>query len=491
VIVANPPSRTPAPPAWLTAAGGALVALLAWTLSDIELRYALAIYGGVAVMAALALALPWLDRVIVYALFLHIPFSIFGKWLFYVDFDEDPKFFFARGINLGGAEVLLLIGYTTWLWRIISRVEAPPRLNKLDAVVGVFVLAEAVSMIHAPAKLKAFFDLAYLVRCVLIYFYLSRRVGRQHLAGILAMLVVALVMEASLAMFEVATNNVGFGKTKGNAANEDFGLQYEVPGFGRTRAEGTTIASHSLGLFFVLTLPVPFVLMTMPVWRPRLRLFLAATVLMAGVGLLLTYSRAAWFGSAISLTMAMAIMTFSWRQYRVGLIALVLFGGIGLAYTFYSGLRERLMDAPEDIMTMRYDTYWTALDIWRQHPFFGYGAMNYLDALDDPAVHVTSTVPDSYALIVHNVFLLVASETGAVGVIGFFGSIFAGIFLCRRQLHARDPLVRAMALALMTALVGSVFAGLTDSSFKDYATYTTLWSYIGLSGALARIAGPR
>jgi hypothetical protein len=469
---------------WIVAGCGVLLGLLAWSVFTLDFRYALAIYGGLFALAVLAASLRHIDDILIYALVLHIPFSFFGKWLFMIDLVEEPNFFFARGVNVGGGEILLLLGYTIWAWRIcVARTELPPRFSKIDFLVGLFIFAGILSLINAHSKLKGIFDVVYSAKSVLIYFYLSHKVRRHHLPGVVAMFSLAIVLEASLAGFEHFTGNVGIGKSKGDIAAAGFGEQYEIAGFEHARAEGTTLDSHALGLFFIMTLPIPFVLMGMQFVRLRLRLILAGVVVMGAMGVMVSFCRSSMISGTLSLGMAMAIMTLAWKQGKLIFVSLIALFLVAVVYPdLYRQSRERFVDAPSEIVTVRYDTYWTSWGIWKDHFLFGYGAGNYYDALDDPEVKTVG-----WTEIVHNSFLLVASETGLFGVVGYFGTVLAAMYLCLKQLRCQDLLVRSLSLALLTALLASLLQGMSDPLFKDPVDYALLWTHVGLCCALNRI----
>jgi hypothetical protein len=469
------------------AASGALVAVLAGILGSLEFRYALTIYVGLAALGVLAVLLRRIEAVLVYALILHIPFSTFGKWLYLIEVKEE-HFYFAQGVNIGGAELLLLFAYSIWFWRIfVARTEPVPRFTRVDVLVLVFFFAATTSLTNAANPLEGIFDLIFSAKCALIYFYLSRKVTREQLPGIIIMFLLAMTLQAMLAGYEHLTGIVGIGRTKGNASMPDFGEQYEVPGFGHVRAEGTTLDSHALGLFFSMTLPIPFVLMGMQFVRLRWRMALASVVVMGGLGLLVTFCRSAYISCAVSLTMTMAIMMVFWKQGKLVFLSLLTLSLAVLAYPdLYRYARERFFEAPSEVVTVRYDTYWTALEIWKHNFLFGYGAGNYYDALEDPRIKVFGDV-----MIVHNAFLLVASETGLFGVIGYFGMILSAMALCLRQLKCQDLLIRSLALAILAALVASQMQGLSDCLFKDPVDYALLWTHVGLACALNRMATAR
>jgi hypothetical protein len=469
---------------WAVAFGGTVFALLVWQLMTLEFRYALAVSGGIICLSMALMAIRHIDTFLIYALIFNIPFARFGKWLF-----VQTDVVVAAGISLGMAELLLVLAYGVWFAQIfIARKEPLPRLNKLDYFILLLLLAQVLSLVGAPRKELGMFDIVYNIKHALIYFFIAHKIRRPHLPWVAALLMAAVLVMSPIALYERVTGNVGIGNTKANVLHENFEQQHEVPGLEQIRAEGTTMNSHTLGIFYLMLLPVPFVLLMMRHYRPTVKFLLAGILVMGLGGLIVTFSRAAWMSFGLSSLFALAVIALAWKQRRALLISLAIFVGISIAYPkVYEYAYMRIVDAPVEIMEARYEMNWTAAGIWRNHFLFGYGAANYLEALEDPDVTVHG--PDW--LPVHNAFLYTASEIGLVGVIAFFGILLITIFRCYKTLRHEDLFVRGLALAILCALFGYLLDGLTDPTFRQAVPYAILWIYIGITGGLHRLINPR
>ncbi len=469
---------------WAVALGGTVFSLLVWQMMTLEFRYALAVSGGIICLSVALMAIRHIDTFLIYALIFNIPFARFGKWVF-----VQSDVVVAAGISLGMAELLLFLAYGVWFAQIfVARKEPLPRLNKLDYFILLLLMAQAVSLVGAPRKDLGMFDIVYNIKHALIYFFIAHKIRRPHLPRVAALLMVAVVLMSPLALYERVTGNVGIGNTKANVLHENFEHQHEVPGLEQIRAEGTTMNSHTLGIFYLMLLPVPFVLLTMRYYRPAVKFLLAGILVMGLGGLIVTFSRAAWMSFGLSSLFALAVITLAWKQRRALLICLAIFVGVSIAYPrVYEYAYMRIVDAPSEILEARYEMNWTAAGIWRDHFLFGYGAGNYMEALEDPdvAVHGPAWLP------VHNAFLYMASETGLLGVIAFFGILLIVILRTYRALGHDDRFVRGLALAILCALIGYLLDGLTDPTFRQAVPYAILWTYMGIAGGLHRIGSVR
>jgi O-antigen ligase len=267
------------------------------------------------------------------------------------------------------------------------------------------------------------------------------------------------------------------------AGSERLDYQYSVPGIeGLSRATGTSYDSHSLGLYLAMLLPYPFVFLPYSRYVSWSRRIVSGGVFLLGVAtLLITFSRSGWLSAAIALCLALLVL-LAWHGRHAVSSVLVLLGLSLLPLPWAaSRIHERFDTAPPEIMTARFDQFSVALHMWRDHPFFGFGAGNYMKALD---LYNTN---GSLDLPVHNVLLWIAADTGLLGVLAFYGIIVSALrrlWILIRQ-H-RDPDCR-MALAVATGLVAYVLDGLTNPLFREATVYMMFWLLIAMSVVLPRL----
>lgn len=467
-------------PLLLTGLAGITFALATWSIFSLEFRFGAAVSLALIVISIGMMSIYWLEDFLLYALFLNIPFSGFGKWLF-----VQPVVAVAKGINFGLAEIVLIVAYTHWFFQIFAARSRPlPKLGVFDTLFGVLFVAQCLSFLGAPDRALAFFDIVYNVKFYLIFFYIAHKIERRHLKVIVVLLMLGLLVEGPLALYERLTGNVGIGRTKGDVAAAEFGNQYEVPGLEQIRAEGTTKDSHTLGEYLAMLLPLPLAYVVMRQLKPRIRLPLAGALLIGIGGLVVTFSRAGWFSFALASAFLLWLAVFVWRQGQALFITLSLGFAVSLLYPkIFEYAIVRIFEAPGEIMQSRYDMNWTALNIMREHFLFGYGPGNYLEALSDPNINVIG--PDW--LPVHNAFLYIASESGIFAALAFFAMIWVAMLRCWRQRRHPDLLIRGLATAMCAGFLAYLLDGLTNPTFKEVVPYMLFWIYLGLSAALPRL----
>ena len=235
------------------------------------------------------------------------------------------------------------------------------------------------------------------------------------------------------------------------------------------RLTGTGIDPNAFGgmlmLGFVLAVGLAF-----SRERPLPRGLLWAAIAVTGLGVLLTYSRGAWIGSALG---AGIIIWFRARWLApLGLLgaAGALAAGLGSDFVarLEAGLRLR-----DEATRMRLDEYENALRIIREHPWFGIGFG------DAPS--------PEFGVGVSSIYLLIAEQAGLVGLAAFL--LVVGLIMARGWLAFRrggDDLVLTVGAALIAALT----VGLVDHYFINIRfvhLVALFWILAGLLFALAEM----
>jgi O-antigen ligase len=222
-----------------------------------------------------------------------------------------------------------------------------------------------------------------------------------------------------------------------------------------------------------------------------LRLGGLLAVPLCAAGIFLSVSR----GGLIALGAMLAVATFTAGRWRVAVTALfvaVAAGGV-LYFTQLAPLpaRERVLTANGG--SGRSELWKVGLRIARAHPVGGVGvgnaeraAANYV--LRPGAIHQSALIFSAKPFPVHNTYLQVLAEMGAVALLLFLAVIVVclGCALRAARLAAqrRDVTMEALARAVFLALVGTVVADF----FISVEFSKLLWLLLGLCPAMLAIA---
>ncbi|OKH96658.1 O-antigen ligase family protein [Streptomyces uncialis] len=192
----------------------------------------------------------------------------------------------------------------------------------------------------------------------------------------------------------------------------------------------------------------------------RQRVVALVCALLLLVPLALSFSRGAWIATAVACA-AQLLLAGVRRAVAVGAVLaavlVVLVGGVGVGTAM---LQERVdsitkvTDAPDQSVLDRYTMWAAAVGMWRERPVTGVGLKNFPAHRDGHASLALSSGSDTAGagsgfvrqplLSPHNMYLLVLSEQGLLGLLALAGGWGALLVLgVRRLTLVRGAAVRA------------------------------------------------
>ena len=197
------------------------------------------------------------------------------------------------------------------------------------------------------------------------------------------------------------------------------------------------------------------------------RLFLIGAIGLYIVGAYVTFSR----GGLIGLVVVIGL--FGWRQksfiVKMAMIAM-LAGGLLLVGMFWNRKDDFSNVEQDTTVNQRIATFRAGFDMFRDHPLFGVGP-------GDSMVAYPLYVPkDAHCgcqdqLVVHNAFIQILGELGALGFIPFITVLVAAIFHAWRLQKVSDPDLQTYALGLELALWGFAICGMSGGFAWSWFPY--------------------
>ncbi|MEU5998712.1 MULTISPECIES: O-antigen ligase family protein [unclassified Streptomyces] len=233
--------------------------------------------------------------------------------------------------------------------------------------------------------------------------------------------------------------------------------------------------------------------------------------LLLTVPLALSFSRGAWIATVVACGAQLGLAGVR-RALRalaaVAAAAVVLVGGLGIGTQM---LQERITsitqvtDAPDQSVTDRYTMWAAAVDMWRDEPVSGVGLKAFPDHRDSHASLALSSASDTAGagaafarqplLSPHNMYLLVLSEQGLLGLCTLVGSWAAFLLLgLRRLTRVRGSAGTDCALVacglLVWQLVDFAYADIGGPSTVLMAVVLGLVAWWALSGRALAAPAP-
>lgn len=255
--------------------------------------------------------------------------------------------------------------------------------------------------------------------------------------------------------------------------------------FGRARGPFVEAVADGLSLYMCGVAAA----IGLTVWKKRWVQSACILVIgLAGLGILLTVTRAVWV-AAVAGTLAVMLVMKPTRRYVLPAVAVGALG-VFLAFQLVPGLQSKADTRIQDERSVwdRYNTNSAALRIVEAHPLFGVGWQTF-PAKGADYMRQADTYPLTGATLeVHNVFLSHAAELGLVGSLLWSVALFAAVggAIVRRGPPELAPW-RAGLLAVFIAFL--VVANFGPLSYP--LPNALLWTWAGIAGGPFFLAAPR
>jgi hypothetical protein len=374
-------------------------------------------------------------------------------------------------------------------WRTVNTVRLFPKVI-LPAVL--FILLGATSGLFAGDPLLTAYQIFELAKGLVLLLVLANRVqDPQDVRWILAGLMGAVLFQGALGLYQaLAGRPMGLtflGETDWSV-RQQLGDRYSI------RPVGTFWHTNQLAMYLGMVLPVVASLLLAGSGVGRRAKMAAAAVTV--VGLLtaaFTLSRGTWLGLIIS---AALLSAFGLSKKTVPR-AYVLAAPIGLAIMLLmlnlltgSAVILRLTQSDAGSLQSRVPLMRGALTVFSDFPLLGSGLNNYQYTIKtyDITGQFTET---GFLPVVHNLFLLLAAETGFLGLVAFLWLLAALGWRGLRFIRAGDPtLPVVVAAGILVAGQHMIVHNMVHVGIAgDTQLFALFWLLAGL--LLALTAWPR
>lgn len=384
--------------------------------------------------------------------------------------------------------LIALLG-TLWAGRLIFGDAVYWKSSPMNWPVAGFVLYAIIRYTLSPIEYDARIELFQIGACALIYFIainqFHHRFDRQALLWTLMALA---VFQASYGLWQFGTNS-------------DAVFRWMRPDAYRGRASGTYICPNHMAGFLEMALAM--ILAHVVVVRRAskslehsvlIKLGLLYVSIMALLGIIFSFSRAAWATTTVGILLLLGWGTTArrakWMRYSITILCLVVL--LGIAWSL-EPVRQRILQTfrgkSGEVETALEDpslggrTYMWAgtLKILRQYPVFGSGGGSW-QWLFQKHRHVFQITHSDYA---HNDILQLASDYGIVGF-GLMGLIFYGFYRHAYWLSrpAQPSEVRAFAIGAIVAVTVLLIHSWFDFNMHVPANAMLVATILGFTAAI-------
>lgn len=407
----------------------------------------------------------------------------------------------SRGLYWVPGDVpLLMLGVVQLAERALGVAERPPPRMPAAMVAWpaiAFLVPSVISMLVAERPDWAFADLVRVAKFALIVVWLQATMTRTMWWTAIAALAGSVLIQSSLGVLQVAMradrsllSAVGLGTDQVliNSAGDVDTLENRARG---TLAHPNFMAPYLLGL-------LPALLGVVLYSRIGLVRLGTALVLLVGVaGMVATKSRApiALMAGAFGLVTMVAVVDrrLSLQAAMAGLVFAAC-AVAAVAIPFMDAILDRIYGDWNQSISFRATYNIAALQMWDDAPLFGIGLNNFNNGLERHAPFFHAMVMEIDRLRggavlramapVHNVFLLVLSETGVVGLAGFVVLLCAVFWRMVRAFLMSAGAVRGMWLGFAVGMLVQFAQQQVDFSLWLDPYWYTMALLMALAGAV-------
>ena len=386
------------------------------------------------------------------------------------------------GLYWSPADVFLAALLGLWAFEAIVQKRAPVAKGlRLWPWFLPFAAACVISMVVAEHPEWAAFELTRVLRVALIFAYVRCNVRREEFWACIAGLAVAILLQSALSVQYVVTGR-RFGVTAvlGLSPGGER-LQAATSGvdanLGFRRGEGTFGHPNTLAIYGLLVGPL-FVALGLAAKESRTRLVAGAAGLAAIGAVASALSRTSWVITAGQLFVLVILLLLFARvsaRRMLGLAAVVALAGSLVLAPLLPRIQQRFFGNFSDSVDFRLRHNAIALEIWSGSPVFGIGLGNYSNTLSkydleevtiflDLGEEVRTALGIRATAWVHNMYLLMLSETGLVGLAGFVIFLAGGLITAARGAWRASGDVQLVSIGLIVGMLGVYVHGLQESA---------------------------
>lgn len=363
-------------------------------------------------------------------------------------------------VRLSDLSFLLLPG--VWLLGGIDRLDLAPAITLPTMA---FMTACLLSLANSTAAGFSCYQVVQIATLFLCYAWISLNTlrGEADLRLVVRFLMVSLVFQSALSIVQFIT---GYDLSFRTGVEMSF---LSIEGEGWVRSFGTIGRPNAFG-GYIAPLILMSQVMIMGGALKRSRLYWASMVL-GIIALIFSFSRGAWI-SFLAGNLFLLCLGVARRLPWLKRLLLAQMTTLVIILPFSSVILERIFGYDANAAWSRVPLMKLAWNMICDHPYLGVGINTFMNMAPR---YITQDIAGAWLGEVHNMYLLVAAEAGAVGLAAFLW-LMASIFgQARRLSMAPDPFLSSLGLGGMAALVA-----VATHMFVDMYTGSILLSLLFL-----------
>ena len=385
----------------------------------------------------------------------------------------------ASGLRITICDAMLLFLYMLWIIEKSAKVNTEEnRINmnwKILLPILFFFGFSCLSLINALFPAHTFFELFRMFVGVMIFFYMANHVkDRRNIKLVVGALVLGLIIQCLIAFAQKLT---GGGLNLLVLGEREVMVYHAIGRSILGRVGGTLGHPNTFAHYLEFLIPVILALVFSKTGK-RFRMFFFIVFLMGLAAMVLTFSRGGW----LSISLAIAYMLYVLiRKRKVKnlvpmIVAIVMVATMMMIFAL-PVISHRLTQDDYGTAFSRITLMEVAFEIIRTHPLIGVGLNNYVDVMRDYDT-TEEKVTFVYPAPVHNIYLLLASEVGILGLLAFIWFVLSLLRLGAYGMTSPDDLQFFLSLGLTTGFLAFLIHGMVNMMY--IGSEIGPWFYSGI-----------
>lgn len=356
----------------------------------------------------------------------------------------------------------------------------------VETRIVIFGIMTSFSLLAAPNIAFGIYELLRLIRVLLLLACVKRFVRTESSAKLTIYLIIGTVLAQSLLGIAQLILNRPLGLFFLGEADQVW-LDLSI-GEGATRVGGTLGHANNLAMFLELLLPLCLSLFISVSVSSTVRGLALLAFGTGTVAMIFTLSRLGWASLAVALGLVLLIQFRShslWVKRRFS--ALLITGLVSLAVILVlrDSIYLRLTDSSPYSFIFRRNMMLIAAKMLKAQPIIGTGLNNFM--LSKPR-YTPIGIPN-YKLPVHNVYLLVAAETGLLGFLAFAWLLITTLRVTWRAVKLSHGIHAASSRGLFAGIVATLFVdSMLGWAWRFDVNYMLFWFIVGFLLSLINIS---
>lgn len=478
----HPELEGQAPPRWPVLVAGVASAALAIVIASVKLKWQVGLLGGGILVIMVALAR---DR---RAFFFAVTVASMQVTL-------HKAFSQILGDNSSGIEALYIttvdffvaLLYVAWFWQGgLIRQLSPLLRHPIAICFYLAIIGEVLSMVNAVEKYRVMWGVARDAWMLLLFWYAaahlsSRKLNWYAVSGFYFFV----VCQGLLVVAQYKTHRPILAQLLAERRSTTLEIKdifYAQSVSSIFRPSGTAIHPDFLATSL---LPMGVIACAIAITHKnrRIQIISAAVFGLCSLAMALTLARAALAGYGVALILALLLIAMRGLASKSRVRGAFFIGAVLLAAASVPIIRKVIADFHQlnQELDARGQLLHLAWKIFLAHPFVGIGTSNFVKVMHD--YETTTLIFDGNP--VHSLYMLILSESGLVGFATMMALFVIIVIFGFRATHAPDPFLAAIAVALVTAVIGIYVEETITFSLREDEPLEIFWLMVGWIAAIA------